>query len=265
MLAELHSTAVDFSKTGIPVNMKLMPRFNPVRPDFMAPGPNIKIEKKEGLLVEQSSTQAQDEPKDDDDDFTSYRYYPSTKILGKLYRAIDEHDIFSDLHKYRIAPNTTTTLLDRVWNHVSQKCRLIHWHHHLTEAQDIRDMYEECLLNVMKNYSDHPLRPISELEAFIGNILGAQGSQSRRQRDLSVPMKEAFDRDVSFIVGCIRGTKEDGNETSDQALERSIACFSVSLGEVTHVMMGGRKNEPLVSFRYIAAAVCLREMERVFG
>jgi hypothetical protein len=30
-------------------------------------------------------------------------------------------------------------------------------------------------------------------------------------------------------------------------------------------MIGGRKNELLVSFRYITAAVCLREMDRIFG
>lgn len=126
--------------------------------------------------------------------------------------------------------------------------------------------YEESILNIMKNYSDHPLRPMSELEAFIGNILGAQGSQTRRQRDLSIPMKEALDRDMSYIVTCIRGTEEDeyDEEPSDVPLARSIACFSVSLGEVTRVMMGGRKTEALVSFRYVAAAVCLREMEKVF-
>ncbi|CZR68497.1 related to RNA-directed RNA polymerase [Phialocephala subalpina] len=263
MLAELHSAAVDFSKTGIPVNMKLMPKFNPVRPDFMAPGPNIKIEKKEGLLLEQSQTHTQD-VSNDDEDFTPYRYYESDKILGKLYRAIDEHQIFSDLHKYRMISSGSQPLLDRVWDHVARKCRLIQWHHHLTEAQEIRETYEDCIHNIMRNYSEHPLRPISELEAFIGNILGAQGSQTRRQRDLSITMKEALNRDVSYIVGCIRGPNEDDDERSDEALARSIACFSVSLGEVPRVMMGVRKKEALVSFRYIAAAVCLRGMDRVF-
>ncbi|KAE8452050.1 hypothetical protein EG329_002215 [Mollisiaceae sp. DMI_Dod_QoI] len=262
LLAELHSTAVDFSKTGVPVDMKKMPKFIPVRPDFMAPGPNIKIEKKEGLLLEQSVVQSQDD-NNDDEDFTPYRYYESQKILGKLFRAIDEHEIFSDLHNYRMISSGGQTLLDRVWDHIAQKCRLIYWHRYLTEAQEIRDMYEDCLLNIMKNYSEHPLRPMSELEAFIGNILGAQGTQSKRQRDLSIPMKEAFDRDVSYIVRCIRGSDDDDDERSDEALGRSIACFSVSLGEVTRVTLGGRKNEALVSFRYIAAAVCLREIDKL--
>ena len=247
--------------------MKLMPKVIPIRPDFMARRAKHQNREKEGLLVEQTSNQRPDD-QDEDEDFTTYRYYESTKILGKLFRAIDEHEIFSDLHQYRM---TSTSLLDELWRHVQHKCRLVHWRQHLNEAREIKDMYEECLLNIMRNYSEHPLRPISELEAFIGNILGARGSQSKRQRDLSIPMKEAFDRDVSFIVSCIRGTKGEENEEYEDdddeynALGRSIACFEVSLGETTRVTQGARRNEPLVSFRYIVAAVCLREMEKVFG
>lgn len=82
-------------------------------------------------------------------------------------------------------------------------------------------------------------------------------------------MKEAFDRDVAFIVRCIRGNNEEEDDENDnedvdpdEVLARSIACFSVSLGEVPNIVVKGRKSEPLVSFRYIAAAVCLREMDR---
>lgn len=38
-LAELASTAVDYSKTGKPVSMKDIPKFPPFKPDFMAPDP----------------------------------------------------------------------------------------------------------------------------------------------------------------------------------------------------------------------------------
>jgi hypothetical protein len=201
--------------------MKLMPKFIPVRPDFMAPGPDVKIERNEGLLLEQTSPQIPDD-QNEDEDFTPYRYNKSTKILGKLFRAIDEHEIFGDLHRYRRASSSRITLLDKLWIYVKQKCRLIHWRQHLVEAQEIKDMYEDCLLNIMKTYSEHPLRPMSELEAFIGNILGARGSQSKRQRDLSVPMKEAFDRDVAFIVGCIRGNngEDDGDSATSTNMRR---------------------------------------------
>ena len=117
--------------------MKKMPRYIPVRPDFMAPGLHMKIEKKEGLLLEHATSQANSV--EDDPDFTPYRYYESNKILGKLFRAVDEHDIFADLHKYRTSFPTSVPLLDRVWNYVDRMCRSFDWHAYLDEAKSIRN------------------------------------------------------------------------------------------------------------------------------
>jgi hypothetical protein len=55
----------------------------------------------------------------------------------------------------------------------------------------------------MTNYSEHPLRPLTELEAFIRNILGKTRAQSKNQRELSTSIKEKFDEDATFIVNCI--------------------------------------------------------------
>lgn len=115
-------------------------------------------------------------------------------------------------------------------------------------------------MRIMTNFSGHPLHPISEIEAFIGNILGATGAQSKKQRDLSITMKEEFDLDAAFIVGCIQ-TKDDEDENDENGLERSMACLAVSFEERK---TGGsfKKGKPLVSFGYIAAAVCLKELDR---
>lgn len=43
-LAQMASISVDFSKTGIPVDMKQCPRYDRIRPDFMAPSPRVFIE-----------------------------------------------------------------------------------------------------------------------------------------------------------------------------------------------------------------------------
>ena len=120
---------------------------------------------------------------------------------------------------------------------------------------DTRHRYEDCLRNIMKDYSTHPHRPLSELEAFVGNILGRTGAPSRHQRELSTSMKDKFAEDSSFIVNCIL---KDGTEWSEESLERSMACLSVSL-EDRPVHKG---QEQLLSFKYVAAAVCLREAER---
>ena len=109
----------------------------------------------------------------------------------------------------------------------------------------------------MQQYSEHPLRPLSELEAFIGNILGKTGAQSKQQHELSISMKERFNTDALFIVNCI---VKDGAEWSQEALERSMACLAVSLERGP-----ARKKDQLLSFKYVAAAVCLREVDRLPG
>jgi len=113
----------------------------------------------------------------------------------------------------------------------------------------------------MTTYSEHPSRPITELEAFIGNILGATGSQSKKQRDLSVTMKEAYDRHAAYIVSCIVDDYE--NHAAD-ALGRSIACFAVGLEEGKVYQAAKGRADRLSSFGYFAAAVCLKELDSSF-
>jgi hypothetical protein len=116
--------------------------------------------------------------------------------------------------------------------------------------------YEESILTIMEDNSEHPSRPLSELEVFVGNILGRNGKQSKQQRELSTTLRERFDKDVAFTINNI---VKDGAEPSMEALERSVACFEVSF-EIGRSR--SRKMGELVSFKYVAAAVCLREIER---
>lgn len=121
--------------------------------------------------------------------------------------------------------------------------------------------YEEKVQNIMYEYSEHPIRPLSELEVFVGNILGRTGAPSKRQRELSQTLKERFDEEALQIISWI--TKDD-EEFSPEALERSIACLAVSLEE-GHTNKTWRHGDHIVSFKYIAATVCLREVERLPG
>lgn len=93
----------------------------------------------------------------------------------------------------------------------------------------------------------------------MGNILGKTGAQSIRQHELSISMKERFNDDLGYIVSRI--VKKD-TESSEDGLARSIACFKAGLETRTKTSKTGRE---LVSFRYVAAAVCLKEMDRVLG
>ncbi|CAG8983895.1 hypothetical protein HYALB_00005534 [Hymenoscyphus albidus] len=260
-MAEMHSTAVDFSKTGIPVDMSQFPRMVKWRPDFEAPGPHVRIEPK-GLSLEEKSFREPLEEEDEDDEFSSYRYYRSEKVLGKLFRAIDEREIFREIQERASAEGIArrSGLMESVWKHVESRVKGIQWEYLMNEASDIREMYEDCVYEIMTEYSSHPSRPLSELEVFTGNILGKAGAPTRQQRELSKTMKEKFEDDTAFIVNCIT---KDGNEyaNSEEALAKSIACLAVSL-EATNPY---KRSVQLSSFKYVAAAVCLREVNKLPG
>ena len=116
----------------------------------------------------------------------------------------------------------------------------------------------------MFQYATHPAHPISEVEVFSGTILGKNGAQSKRQRESSKTMKEKHDRDMEYTVLCItRGDDADGTGGSGraEALERSIACLYVACNTVRV----RKKVGALVSFVWIAAAVCLKEVQRLQG
>jgi hypothetical protein len=121
--------------------MEKMPRHSNYRPDFMAPGPHVAVQKDKPLSFD--APPERDDAYDDDDDFSPYRFYPSDKILGKLYRNIDEREVFSGvqqqgLSQYANAKNrarhSVSSVLNRVWTYVQHRCQAIQWEHHLDRA-----------------------------------------------------------------------------------------------------------------------------------
>lgn len=69
-------------------------------------------------------------------------------------------------------------------------------------------------------------------------------------------MTDKFDRDTKYITDWIKGGEGDDE---DGALERSIACLHVGMTERT----SRRKVGALESFKYVAAGVCLKEVEKL--
>lgn len=122
--------------------------------------------------------------------------------------------------------------------------------------------YEDNLVDTMFQYSTHPAHFVSEIEIFSGNILGKTGGQSKRQRENSKTMKEKHDRDMEYTVMCITRGDGDGDNGKAEALERSIACLEVACGQAP---VRRKKVGALVSFTWIAAAVCLKEVEKLQG
>ena len=79
----------------------------------------------------------------------SLLYYASDKILGKLYRDIDEHDFLSRIQaRSRSRQPEARSLKDEVWQYVRNKTTLIQWRHHLEFADQVKEKYN--------SYSKYP-------------------------------------------------------------------------------------------------------------
>ncbi|KAL8946947.1 MAG: hypothetical protein Q9222_006725, partial [Ikaeria aurantiellina] len=238
LLAEMHSTAVDFSKTGIPVDMSQLPKASRARPDFQARGPRALLQD----TISIKDIEAVEETEEDviEDEGPEPIYYQSEKVLGRLYRAIDERAIFEEIQK-RASEAEPLDLAERVWAYVKRNTALIQYEHYLPFARDIREAYEDNLTDTMLENSHHPTHFVSEVEVFAGTLLGKDGAQSKRQRESSKSMKEKHDRDVTYTVQCIlQGEEEDTSK--EEALERSIACLDVAIHETQQTKRFGRLN-----------------------
>jgi hypothetical protein len=117
--------------------------------------------------------------------------------------------------------------------------------------------------------------PLSEAEAFAGTILGRQGgAQGKPLRELSKTMRERFTAVAEYYtIRMIHGDAAiheeeyldnlyDLEEREIEAWPRTIACLVVACREVglQDIRLGELK-----SFKYIAAASCLKEFEHQKG
>ena len=133
--------------------------------------------------------------------------------------------------------------------------------------------YEDSLSEVLYLYGPTAYQPLSEQEVFAGTILGrSSGAQGKPLRELSKTMRERFEAVVEYTIMRIVKGDEQMHGVSDldvlyddtldrevEALPRAIACLAVA------VEMGGLADRllgELTSFGYVAAGVCLRELER---
>lgn len=137
----MHSTGVDYSKTGIPVDMtqfKIL-RMNRYRPDLyvirpgimdasmhllltrlsMSPAPITNLKNRNEIVFDAPTAPAAMTGDEDDDAGPNYMYYMSDKILGRLYRSIDEHKIWFDNIKIK------TEAISSVWRELLEYVRSI--------------------------------------------------------------------------------------------------------------------------------------------
>jgi hypothetical protein len=127
--------------------MNKLPQSSRYRPDFLAPGPHVAVQKDKPL----SFDEARPEPNQAGTRDFQHKYYESDKILGQLYRAVDEQDIFFGVQKPALAgfsgrtrsSRSISLVLEKLWAHVQHQCQNVFWEQHVERAQGIR---EECVL-----------------------------------------------------------------------------------------------------------------------
>ncbi|KAI5844566.1 RNA dependent RNA polymerase-domain-containing protein [Morchella snyderi] len=250
-LAEMASIAVDFPKTGIKVDKTQLPRGGRVRPDFMAPGPRVLIEKNRAIA------EMEIEEEDEEDRNTEIKYYESEKVLGHLYRAIDEKKFIHEVKAELKGSGRTgaANVSDGVWQYLEENIPPVYdWTERLREAEQIKESYEKAILNLMHNFSDTPWSGnISEVEVFIGSIVGRE-KQTQRQKDASISMKEEFEWLVASIINSIKGD-QDGQA---DIFGIGMACLFLCRSDGERV---GPQNG-LQSFAWVVTSALLTELDK---
>jgi hypothetical protein len=242
-----------------------------VLPFSLAPGPIAHLHSKHEILIEHLSHRLPDDNVDDDDDTgPKYKYYPSNKVLGKLYRAVDEEKIwYEDIRKLPPATGGAT-----FWDEflLMAKKRIaalrveVNWPAKSEIARNVRHMYEDSLVGAMYDFSEHPTQPLSELEVFAGFLMSRKSSVANpRQRDRSRKLRDEFDRISGTIVSQLLDPTNMGAYAKEaDVLELCLACVYVGgMKEGWAGKVRGRPGEGgLESFRVVAACALLRELER---
>lgn len=275
-LAEMHSTGVDYSKTGIPVDMTQFKalRMNKYRPDFISPAPIANLKNRAEIVFDAPTAPAAMTGDEDDDTGPNHMYYISDKVLGQLYRGIDERKIWFDnikINKPAIS-SIWRELLEYVRSICEQELEGITWDEFKSEAWEIRHAYEDAMWSETSDFSDHAYMQISEVEVFTGTIFNKTGTQTRRQRDRSVKLRDSFDQMAKWTEAMIRKrnlqTMDDDEEgehaaiaNPDEALKLSIACLHVGMLKDLKTKGYTHTDGEFQSFKVMAACCAMRELD----
>lgn len=131
-----------------------IPKYPPLRPDFMCPGPGVNVAEDISLLETATNVQGND----DDDDGPQIHYYKTKKVLGHLYRAIDERTFLGELKQsMRTSRPKDGDIMQLVWAHVQREAAAFQWKHHVETAQEIKDLFDSpCHVIAARSTTDRP-------------------------------------------------------------------------------------------------------------
>ena len=105
----------------------------------LAPGRQTRIHDKSEIEFELPVKQTNND--EDDDSGPSHKYYGSKKILGKLYRAVDERRIWYEDVRSNKGGMTVKPFWEELLRPCTERCNVYGatlWLHHFEEAHNIR-------------------------------------------------------------------------------------------------------------------------------
>jgi len=100
-------------------------------------------------LITHANIAVEDLPSDDEDDeddpvnalnpdSKKTMYYRSEKVLGQLYRNIDETQFLREIQQKQVSEPSGHSLIDRIWAYVVRETELIQWTYQIETARNIR-------------------------------------------------------------------------------------------------------------------------------
>jgi hypothetical protein len=143
-IAAMASTGVDYSKTGIAVDMAQLPKYDRIRPDFMAPTPRVQLMDSGEVEVEELDDFEDETFEGIDEERRPLRYYKSNKVLGHLYRNIDEKQFLADMHDFHDAKVKTIKpsygLMDKLCDYIVHHAGVygVLYDHHIEFGREVR-------------------------------------------------------------------------------------------------------------------------------
>lgn len=263
-LAQLHSKAVDYPKTGVPVSIQELPKVESAKPDLMCPEYMLNVHKK-----------------------NNERYYESEKVLGKLFRAIPSErvEFFESGPTHGLLPQSIPGRrrrkrteevegldLDRK---ITQRLKSVLRARRMSDFPDPiwKDEFERlleafsqefskiCQQNSLnKTKSNYSSSRLSEMEGVVGVILSSS-SDRRLKRENVIRLQdqttELFDTLKHEIIGQVEDIYDDEDEDDD---DRTIDRFSLDELSLTHV-----PNQTLVARALAGWFVAIQASEKLFG
>jgi hypothetical protein len=221
-LSQLASTAVDFPKTGVAVNMADAPKVNmTIKPDFMAWQPLSSEDLLSLEAVLDSSTVSGRR--------SGTLYYRSEKALGELYRRVD---IPSLMRSWNASSGINRDGEEHVWNTIQSNLDklvppyLETWEKYIEEATELFAEYMEEFKMIQLKYHPRPWRSkrLSEAEVFLQCIEMDTSKRVVRGRD-----REDYLRGLKKEYGSLVESVRSRLNGEDGKFRRAAACFYIGV------------------------------------